>query len=588
MSPLPQPLPYIPPSRARRVLRAFLATPAAWAGVCAALLIMACFETADPDRLQGPSTETIGLSGKARLPDNSPAAGARVVVRPAAFLADTQETPEPVPVGGETLVDSAGAWRLKALPPGPYAIELRAPDGTGALVLCTLRLAEGRTKAAPDARLGPPAVLRGRVEHPRAPGASVFVQVYGLDRIIRVTDPDGSWRLGGLPAGRHVLRLHSAAPVLGSRDLPPVEAAPGISLDLGTDTLDAFAVEKYRAWPHSRRILVRTGPAGAGVAGTVTDFPLLVRLDASTFPFDSAASGGADLRFEGKAGRRLPYEIESWDAAGRKAAVWVRVDTLQGGNDTQSIRILWGRKPSVDFSQGLSVFDSASGFHSVWHLGDRLDDAARAASRLIPAAMVAPQPGEGPTPKATGFDGTASFLHSEKEYAGPQTFTISAWVRPAGEGKVMGFENYPAPTPSLFDRHIWVTSDGSVHFGVFIQDPPVTAREFRKTISSPPGLIDGRWHLVTAVQSPAGGQALFLDGLLAARDSTVVHSAAFTGRWLLGNGNLGGWDPTPTNTHFRGDLDEARVAHVVHSPDWIKLAYETQKPGSTVLFFQSE
>ena len=48
-------------------------------------------------------------------------------------------------------------------------------------------------------------------------------------------------------------------------------------------------------------------------AESLTDFPVLVRLDPSNIDFDKIKAGGADIRFVDDDGTLLSYEIESWD-----------------------------------------------------------------------------------------------------------------------------------------------------------------------------------------------------------------------------------------------------------------------------------
>jgi len=44
----------------------------------------------------------------------------------------------------------------------------------------------------------------------------------------------------------------------------------------------------YESWQHSRSIYLNTKPSGAGVTSNLNAFPVLVRLDTSTFDFFEA------------------------------------------------------------------------------------------------------------------------------------------------------------------------------------------------------------------------------------------------------------------------------------------------------------
>ena len=95
-------------------------------------------------------------------------------------------------------------------------------------------------------------------------------------------------------------------------------------------------------WKFSRRIYLNTSSTGADIAGMVTNFPVLLRLRANSFDFSQAKRDGGDIRFTSSSGIPLPYEIERWDSIGREAEEWVRVDTVQGNNDSQFIIMYWG------------------------------------------------------------------------------------------------------------------------------------------------------------------------------------------------------------------------------------------------------
>jgi len=64
-------------------------------------------------------------------------------------------------------------------------------------------------------------------------------------------------------------------------------------------------------WAYRAKI----GINNAGGTETLTDFPLLVSLNASNFDFAKAKPDGTDLRFTTPTGTLLSYEIEKWDPA---------------------------------------------------------------------------------------------------------------------------------------------------------------------------------------------------------------------------------------------------------------------------------
>jgi len=131
----------------------------------------------------------------------------------------------------------------------------------------------------------------------------------------------------------------------------------------------ASAQEVYSTWGSSRTVNLKT--TGMGLTTTTKKFPLLVRVDSTHADVFTLSKGkGADVRFvRGNMTTRLPHQIELWDSAGKKAAIWVLVDSIPAGGTTD-IKMLYNKAGAADSSKGSAVFDTANGFVSVWHLGD--------------------------------------------------------------------------------------------------------------------------------------------------------------------------------------------------------------------------
>jgi autotransporter-associated beta strand protein len=117
------------------------------------------------------------------------------------------------------------------------------------------------------------------------------------------------------------------------------------------------------AWSHSTRIAF----PGYTASETLTNFPMLVRLDSTQVPGFSYAqmafSNGADLRFTDASGVELSYEIEQWNPAGT-SLVWVKVPALSKGG---SIIAYWGNPQATASTSP----DSLSGL-ALWLKADAL------------------------------------------------------------------------------------------------------------------------------------------------------------------------------------------------------------------------
>ena len=101
------------------------------------------------------------------------------------------------------------------------------------------------------------------------------------------------------------------------------------------------------------------------------------------------------------------------------------------------------------------------------------------------------------------------------------------------------------------DRHLYLDNAGHVLFGV---SPGGT----KKTITTTTTYNDGSWHLADATLS-AAGMTLYLDGHLAASDSTTTTANNFSGYWRVGYDTLSGWTGAPTSNFFAGSLADAAV-----------------------------
>lgn len=132
--------------------------------------------------------------------------------------------------------------------------------------------------------------------------------------------------------------------------------------------------DNYSQWSYSMPIYLNTTSSGANVAGNVTNFPVLVRLNPRNFSgFSNVLAGGADIRFSDTVGAHLPYQIERWaDNPGTNdsADIWVLLPQVNGNSSGQRFKMYWGNSGAVDSSRGTAVFDTGNGFVGVWHLSD--------------------------------------------------------------------------------------------------------------------------------------------------------------------------------------------------------------------------
>lgn len=117
----------------------------------------------------------------------------------------------------------------------------------------------------------------------------------------------------------------------------------------------ASAADTLSTWLYSAVITLNTSPTGANIMTTQKNFPVLIRLNAGNAAkvFAEAKTNGGDLRFtRGGTGdtSQLPYELNKYNAANQTAIIWVKTDSVQGNNATQSINMYWGKSSATTTS----------------------------------------------------------------------------------------------------------------------------------------------------------------------------------------------------------------------------------------------
>jgi hypothetical protein len=342
-------------------------------------------------------------------------------------------------------------------------------------------------------------------------------------------------------------------------------------------------------WAQALRISVDTTPGGADVAENVIDFPLLVRLDDSNFPFDQASPDAADLRFMDTSGNTLDYEIDSWHPEQGTAAIWVLLPSIQGNSRVNQIVLYYGNPLAVPLSSGPGVFSS---FDLVLHMSDAadavtsqlIDSSGHANAGLVQSAPALRSIPTGIVGQGVQLDGNRNYLATSLRLSSPPTFSVSMWfAAPKGSsGALAVFGANQAGNNGRFDRGVWMDSDGRLCFAV--------ARNNRLfTVQSLASYSDDAWHFLVARFSGTG-QYLMIDGDSVADDPTSTTVDSYSGYWRFGQAPIqslsGLYEPKQSNL-FAGAIDEIRVSSEKQSDAWIRLAFATQHPDGHVVTYEA-
>lgn len=362
-------------------------------------------------------------------------------------------------------------------------------------------------------------------------------------------------------------------------------------LGLGILAASAFAQEDYSTWAERRDITINTTNLsnGANVANPVHNFPVLVRLNSNHASVFAAEGGRNSLRFTSEDGTRLHHETELWDAVGQQAAIWVRVPTVLGNAHT-IIRMYAGKAGAVDSSNGPAVFDTATGFRGVWHLGETAspsEDATTLGTDAVWFNSPASVPGlignainfanVNGTSAANAKRLTAEYNVANENFKFNSTdgVTLSVWVnRNSNNGQ---------NEQGVLCRYRW---DGANQRQVCLSGLSGGQWVLFRSVNGAGGGnetnfgniqgVDGEWtHLVGTVRN--GEQVLYVNGVanvtqntatIGSLDSIWPNSPLHIGRFENAGCCLQAVD---------GIVDEARIANTTRSADWVKLEYETQK-----------
>lgn len=338
---------------------------------------------------------------------------------------------------------------------------------------------------------------------------------------------------------------------------------------------------------YARSLRFDTSPTGVHLSTDLYSFPLLVELDDSTFDFDQTSTPGG-LVFSKPDGTALPYEVERWDPPNKNATLWVLLDTVHADSSDQRITLKWDTLLTRNESRPRSVFDTSNGFRMVYHLDSTVDIAGAGLSYTNAAQDsyhgVDSTDGsreKGIAGNAAWFDGVDDYIDLGTPDIHSSSLTAAAWVKVHEETGT--------------DMRIFCKSiSGSVSSQYWMGDIDGGKVRFRlKTnmetteLGAPEAAVGtGRWTLLFFRYD---GDSMYVfryygnadDGLMTSwPKSGPVSTEPSVPLWLGGNA------ASATKFPFWGLIDEFRVSATARSEDWMKLCYESQKPGAQFVEFE--
>jgi len=327
---------------------------------------------------------------------------------------------------------------------------------------------------------------------------------------------------------------------------------------VATDTVEAASYAKYAT------ITVDGVPEET----TLTDFPLLVRISASSpsgFSYnDMMQQDHSDLRFEDKNGNGLAYDVDTWNTDG-ESLVWVKVPALERGDE---ITMRWG-SAAPDANDATNVW---SNYVFVWHgNGSGTGQDATGKTRTI-------------TPSGSGFalsQDEAAFLgacfknestaNNKKvtvtnnpfaELTSYSKFAVSGWIKPA----------MTEPNIRVFSTKREHSRDGMEYLavtgsGIFLRGKAGSAGNNQiKWTDGYQELKKQSWTFVAGVIDGTDGVA-FANGLITTTDILLAPESAGDGFSICGYAGADYANPTTSS------IDEIRLYNGVPANAYLAAEY---------------
>ena len=322
-------------------------------------------------------------------------------------------------------------------------------------------------------------------------------------------------------------------------------------------------------WKYRKEITFDMSPAGADIASSVQDVPVLIRLSLANFSyFNDTKADGSDFRaIAGDDKTPLKFYIDKYDPQNQMALIWVRVPQITGGSKNEKIFLYYGNSDAPAASDAAGIYDTAQVL--VLSFGDGTGSPVDlTAYKNNPTTSTA-----APTPASligggTKFAGaaTVSVPSSPSLRLLPtQGFSASAWVRIEQSQQSVVF----ALTDQAKQVALTVTGTHFAARAAFSGAPVTVAQSADFSLA--------QWHHV-AFSVGAGKLTLYVDGL--AVGSSPVNLEEIGGEFTIGSAS--------GSQFFTGDIDEVEASKVARSADWIKLAAREEGVDAILVIYGAD
>ncbi len=295
---------------------------------------------------------------------------------------------------------------------------------------------------------------------------------------------------------------------------------------------------------------------------SVTNYPLLLRIDSSTAPGINTLLAGKNFHFRDALMQPISFDIEHFDTVSNTAEIWVKLPKIDPGTGNNIVNIVSGFKAA-------NPSDVWSAYSAVWHCdGDSaLHDATGNAFDIqLKSAVVIKGIIDNSLQLAGQLD--ESFIGKSLLTENDPGFTVSSWV------KLYDFPDSTTPLIMLVNRKnsiesvIAVTADSGLAF--------IIGSDTLKTISG--ALEDSIWLNIAVTYdwyNTKGNAAIYVNGLPVTRTESMNNDQRINNihRIIIAGNSL---DIT---------IDELRIAPIAFHRNQISLDYFSQRQRNDFLKF---
>jgi biopolymer transport protein ExbB len=322
-------------------------------------------------------------------------------------------------------------------------------------------------------------------------------------------------------------------------------------------------------WKYRKEIGFDLSPAGADIAGTPQNVPVLVRLSLGNFAyFADTKPDGSDFRvMAGDDKTPLKFHFEKYDPQDQMALLWINVPQLTGGSKSDKVYAYYGNADAASAADVPGTYDASQVL--VLSFGD---------GKGTPADLTA----YNNNPSASTAElTTASLIGAGAKFSGKENVTIPASqslrLLPSQGITASAWVRIEQPQQAV----VLALKEGAKELSLGIDGAKFVARAAFSgapvTVTQAADAALNQWHHV-ALSAGAQKLTLYVDG-------AAVGSAPVTLDELGGNFTLGSADGS---RFLSGDMDEVEVSKVVRSADWIKAEARGQGMDANLVVYGAD